>query len=56
MTSISLGSARQEAGYASILVIALLGAALIFLAGFAQPEALHAAAHDSRHVAGFPCH
>ena len=34
----------------------LLGAALIFLAGFAPVNALHNAAHDTRHSTGFPCH
>ncbi len=34
----------------------LLGAALIFLAGFAPVNALHNAAHDTRHSAAFPCH
>jgi cobalt transporter subunit CbtB len=33
-----------------------LGAVLLFGAGFASMEALHNAAHDSRHSAGFPCH
>ena len=34
----------------------LLGAALIFVAGFSHIEALHNAAHDTRHSAAFPCH
>jgi cobalt transporter subunit CbtB len=34
----------------------LLGAALIFCAGFAPMEVLHNAAHDARHSAAFPCH
>jgi cobalt transporter subunit CbtB len=34
----------------------LLGAALIFVAGFSPIEALHNAAHDTRHSAAFPCH
>lgn len=39
----------------SLLAVAL-GAVLLFGAGFASMEALHNAAHDSRHSAGFPCH
>jgi len=35
---------------------ALLGAVIIFSVGFAQPQALHDAAHDSRHAQAFPCH
>ncbi|MGE8498525.1 MAG: CbtB domain-containing protein [Pseudomonas sp.] len=34
----------------------LLGATLIFVAGFSHIEALHNAAHDTRHSAAFPCH
>jgi len=38
------------------LAAAALGIVLLFGAGFAPMEALHNAAHDSRHSAGFPCH
>nr|WP_298170832.1 CbtB-domain containing protein [uncultured Pseudomonas sp.] len=34
----------------------LLGATLIFFAGFAPMDVLHNAAHDARHSAAFPCH
>ncbi|MCY1404800.1 cobalt transporter subunit CbtB (proposed) [compost metagenome] len=34
----------------------LLGALLIFFAGFSHIEAVHNAAHDTRHSAAFPCH
>lgn len=37
-------------------VAALLGLVLVFTTGFAQPELLHNAAHDSRHAMNFPCH
>jgi len=40
----------------AISVLAGLGVALIFIAGFAHPRALHNAAHDSRHSLSFPCH
>lgn len=33
-----------------------LGLSLLFLSGFAAPEALHNAAHDWRHAHNFPCH
>lgn len=45
--------ARRLAALAGIF---LMGAALVFVAGFAQPQALHDAAHDSRHGLSFPCH
>ncbi len=39
-----------------VMFAAMLGAAVIFLAGHAQSQALHDAAHDMRHATGFPCH
>jgi len=38
------------------LAAILLGAFFVIGAGFAQPSALHNAAHDSRHSDAFPCH
>ena len=37
-------------------VALLLGLGLIFLTGFAYPEVIHNAAHDTRHSLSFPCH
>jgi cobalt transporter subunit CbtB len=34
----------------------LLGAVLVLSLGFAPIEAIHNAAHDSRHSLAFPCH
>jgi cobalt transporter subunit CbtB len=34
----------------------LLGSALLFTMALAGPDILHNAAHDSRHIFGFPCH
>jgi cobalt transporter subunit CbtB len=34
----------------------LLGSFLLYGVGFAQPQALHDAAHDTRHSFAFPCH
>jgi cobalt transporter subunit CbtB len=34
----------------------LLGVFMIAAVGFAGPEVLHNAAHDSRHAFAFPCH
>ena len=33
-----------------------LGVLFVFAAGFAGPEVIHNAAHDSRHAFTFPCH
>ena len=38
------------------LLACVLGAALIYAAGFASRVELHNVAHDGRHSAGFPCH
>lgn len=34
----------------------LLGLFILWGTGFAQPNALHNAAHDTRHAFAFPCH
>ena len=34
----------------------LLGALLLYGAGFVNTAAAHNAAHDTRHSQGFPCH
>ncbi len=39
-----------------IVLTALLGLAIIVIAGHVQADALHDAAHDVRHATGFPCH
>lgn len=33
-----------------------LGACLVYFAGFSHIDAVHNAAHDTRHSAAFPCH
>ena len=35
---------------------AALGLVIVFAAGFAPSEAVHNAAHDTRHSFAFPCH
>jgi cobalt transporter subunit CbtB len=34
----------------------LLGAVILYGAGFVNTAAVHNAAHDTRHSQGFPCH
>lgn len=34
----------------------LLGLCLVYFGGFSHIEAVHNAAHDTRHSAAFPCH
>ena len=49
------GTARG-ATLRDVAMAALLGLGLVWLAGLAGAHALHAAAHDTRHSTGFPCH
>lgn len=46
---------RSETLRAAIAA-ALLGLAMVWTVGFAPLSAVHNAAHDTRHSAGFPCH
>ena len=38
------------------LFASILGAGLVYFAGFSHIEAVHNAAHDTRHSSAFPCH
>ncbi len=49
-------STASPSATGTIVLAALAGAILVFFTGMAQPEALHDAAHDVRHAAGYPCH
>jgi cobalt transporter subunit CbtB len=46
---------RADPRLAAMLAFAL-GVALVFGIGFASPDAMHNAAHDTRHAISFPCH
>lgn len=56
MSTMTRATTGASVSIANIVVVAVLGAALIFVAGLAQGETLHDAAHDVRHATGFPCH
>ena len=47
---------RVDAEIQAIAAALLVGAFLVFGAGFADSAAMHSAAHDSRHSVAFPCH
>ena len=51
----ALASEDGKRRVSAILVLAF-GAFLVWGAAFANPIALHGAAHDVRHATGFPCH
>ena len=46
---------RSEIVTAATIAVAL-GVFLILGTGFAHPDAVHNAAHDTRHALAFPCH
>lgn len=50
------GQSAAKAGLRSIVMVALIGASLVYVAGFANAQVLHDVAHDARHSTGFPCH
>lgn len=52
----SFPRAERKSGLLASLAAAALGLMLIYGSGLAQIQALHNAAHDARHAAGFPCH
>jgi len=60
MTNTTLSTASRSLSRSETLVAALvamlLGSFLVYGAGFANANALHEAAHDSRHAFSFPCH
>jgi cobalt transporter subunit CbtB len=51
-----VGTGERSEAVRAALVALLLGLGLIFLTGFAYPEVIHNAAHDTRHGLSFPCH
>lgn len=53
--SVAYAPARADARRTALLAF-LVGAALVFVTGFAHVDALHNAAHDTRHALSFPCH
>ncbi len=56
MTTLNTTKTTAKSGLMSIVMVALIGAALVYVAGFANADVLHDAAHDTRHSTGFPCH
>ncbi len=46
---------RSEARRVASVAL-LLGLGLVLLMGFAGPQVIHNAAHDTRHSLSFPCH
>jgi len=56
MTTQTLTLTTSKSHFVPIVFAALLGFAMIVIAGHVQANVLHDAAHDVRHATGFPCH
>ncbi len=54
--ALPLGAQTLSQRIVPALAALLLGSFLVLGAGFAEIEAIHNAAHDSRHSFAFPCH
>ena len=52
----SVGTDDRAGALYAVFAAVLFGVVLIAGSGFAGSEALHNAAHDSRHSNAFPCH
>jgi cobalt transporter subunit CbtB len=56
MITTTTQATEKSTGLMSVLFMAVLGGALLLVAGHVQSATLHDAAHDVRHATGFPCH
>jgi len=55
-TTQTAGQTSAQSLLASALLMAMIGLGMLFVAGHAQSQTMHDAAHDMRHATGFPCH
>ncbi len=56
MTTLAQSLSISRSELMALVFSAAFGIFLIGMAGFAQADAAHNAAHDSRHAIAFPCH
>lgn len=52
ITPASVARSRRSVAAATLF----FGLGLVFLTGFSHMDAVHNAAHDTRHALAFPCH
>lgn len=55
-TTTSSTTATQTQRLTAAVSAMVLGACLVYFAGFSHIDAVHNAAHDTRHSSAFPCH
>ncbi len=53
---VSDGLIRRMVAVKPAILAIVLGIFILYGVGFAQPQLLHDAAHDTRHAFAFPCH
>ncbi|ALA17595.1 MULTISPECIES: CbtB-domain containing protein [unclassified Chelatococcus] len=57
MTAVATARVASRAEALKVALLAfVLGTGLVFVTGFAHPDTIHDAAHDTRHALSFPCH
>ncbi len=54
-TTLPAGTVARPAPWPGMVAL-FLGAVFLMGVGFSHIDAVHNAAHDARHAAGFPCH
>ena len=54
--ALSGGLIRRMAVVKPAILAIAFGIFILYGVGFAQPQLLHDAAHDTRHAFAFPCH
>ena len=55
-TQSATSTSTQSKRIVAAVGAAVLGAFLVYFAGFSHIDAVHNAAHDTRHSSAFPCH
>jgi cobalt transporter subunit CbtB len=55
-TALSTKTSTRAEALTGAFMAAILGVVLVWGVGFSHIEAVHNAAHDTRHANAFPCH
>jgi len=55
-TSVSTKTGARAEALTGAFMAAVLGLVMVWGVGFSHIEAVHNAAHDTRHANAFPCH
>jgi cobalt transporter subunit CbtB len=55
-TALSTKTSSRAEAFTGAFMAAILGVVLVWGVGFSHIEAIHNAAHDTRHANAFPCH